>query len=171
MLYCSDLFKEHFGIIMLITSVQELCENIAPGKSLICFDHGQRKIGVAISTSDLAIALPLIIIEEPNPNQHLKKCLTIIKEKDPAGIVIGLPVNMDGSEGPQAISARKFAESISLKTTLPIYLQDERMTTRAADNLLKTMGLKRQKRNQSDDLAAASMTLETVLNLVRSTGK
>lgn len=152
---------------MLTETVQEFNSQLEKSKPLICFDYGSKKIGVAMSTPNLSMALPLVIIAQKNPNQHLKKCLEILKEKSPAGIVIGLPVNMDGSETNQTVEVRKFADLISGKTDLPIFLQDERMTSRAADNLLKSMGLNRQKRNESDDLAAASMILETTLNLLK----
>lgn len=88
----------------------------------------------------------------------------MLQEKNISAIVIGLPINMDGTKSEQTILTEKFAEKLEKRSNLPIFLQDERLTSKAADNLLKGFGLKRKDRNNQDDLAAASLILETVLN-------
>ena len=75
---------------------------------------------------------------------------------------------MDGTKSDQTIIVEKFAEKLEKRTNLPIFFQDERLTSRAADNLLKSFGIKRKNRNENDDLAAASMILETTLNARKS---
>jgi putative Holliday junction resolvase len=70
---------------------------------------------------------------------------------------------MDGTKSEQTTIVEKFAEKLEKRTNLPIFFQDERLTSRAADNLLKSFGIKRKNRNESDDLTAASMILETTL--------
>ena len=82
-------------------------------------------------------------------------------------IVVGLPVNMDGTNSEQTKIVVNFVNKLAKKTNLPIYLQDERLTSKAADSLLRNMGFNRKQRNERDDMAAASMILETTLESAR----
>ena len=80
---------------------------------------------------------------------------------------MGLPVNMDGTNSEQTKIVVNFVNKLAKKTNLPIYLQDERLTSKAADSLLRNMGFNRKQRNERDDMAAASMILETTLESAR----
>ncbi|MCC8468214.1 MAG: Holliday junction resolvase RuvX, partial [Rickettsia endosymbiont of Eriopis connexa] len=83
------------------------------------------------------------------------------------GVVVGLPIDMNGAVTEQTNIVMKFAEELTKSINLPIYLQDERLTTKAANNFLKSFGVKRKDRNNNDDALAASMILETVLDSIK----
>ncbi len=143
--------------------IEEYRSNIGKASILIGIDYGEKKIGLAISSPSRTMALPLAIIE----NLKNATFLTIeeyAQKHKALGFVIGLPVNMDGSHGDSAIRVKKFAEKLGVKTGIPIYLQDERRTSKAADSLLMIAGYNRKQRNSMDDSIAASLILETALN-------
>ncbi|MCP5369958.1 MAG: Holliday junction resolvase RuvX [Rickettsiaceae bacterium] len=149
---------------MIIQTLKEFCQILACGKRLIAIDYGSKKLGIAISDPGLNMALPMKEINETNDQQKIVQILTIFKTNLVSAIVIGLPINMDGSFSVQTEVVLKFADKLAVKTNLPIFLQDERLTTRAADNLLKIGGLKRKERNARDDSVAACLILHTVLS-------
>jgi len=155
---------------MIIDTVQEFCKFFQKGHAVISIDHGLKKLGLAISSPDHHLPMPLKLIEIESDKKKLKEIIEIIKEQKICAIVVGLPVNMDGTKSPQTLLVENFAEKLSRRTNLPIFMQDERLTSKAADNLLKDLGLKRKNRNAQDDLVAASMILETTLNSVRNLG-
>lgn len=153
---------------MIIDTLQEFCTFFKAGQPLIGIDYGQKKIGLAISTPDHQISLPLQLLTGDSEKRKLSHIVEITKNKNICAIVVGLPLNMDGTKSDQTIIVEKFAEKLEKRTNLPIFFQDERLTSRAADNLLKSFGIKRKNRNEHDDLTAASMILETTLNARKS---
>lgn len=153
---------------MIIDTLQEFCTFFKSEHPLIGIDHGQKKIGLAISTPDHQMSLPLELITGDSEKKKLNHIVEVTKNKNICAIVVGLPLNMDGTKSDQTITVEKFAEKLEKRTNLPIFFQDERLTSRAADNLLKSFGIKRKNRNKNDDLAAASMILETTLNARKS---
>jgi len=148
---------------MIIDTLQEFCTFFKERQPLISIDYGQKKIGLAISTPDHKMSLPLQLLSGDSEKKKLNQIAEIAKDKNACAIVIGLPLNMDGTKSEQTTIVEKFAEKLEKRTNLPIFFQDERLTSRAADNLLKSFGVKRKNRNESDDLTAASMILETTL--------
>ena len=149
---------------MIIKNLQSFYEEIKPNKRLLSVDYGAKKIGFAISDHSLHLAMPLKMIHESVLSKQIECIVGLVKEYDVGGLVFGLPINMDGSVGEQALRVQSFAEKIVQKTDVPIFLQDERLTSKAADNLLKAAGYNRKKRNSVDDLASASLILETTLD-------
>jgi putative Holliday junction resolvase len=149
---------------MIINSLQEFYKFFQINKPILSIDYGIKKIGIAISTPDHKMALPLTILIGDSEKKKLQEIVAILKEKNACAIVVGLPINMNGTSSEQTLIVEKFAGKLEKRTNLPIFLQDERLTSKAADNLLKDFGLKRKSRNNQDDLAASSMILETVLN-------
>ena len=148
---------------MIINTLEEFCTFFKLNQPLIGVDYGQKKIGLAISTPDHKMCLPLCMLTGDSQKKKLNEIATIAKEKNACGIVIGLPLSMDGSKSEQTNIVEEFAEKLARRTNLPIFLQDERLTSKAADSLLKSFGLSRKDRNNQDDLTAASMILETTL--------
>ena len=148
---------------MIISTLEEFCKYFSVGKSIISLDYGAKKIGMAISSPDHKMSLPFKMIINDEKNTSINEILTIITNKEICAIVIGLPLNMDGSPSSQTSVAINFAEKIAAKTMVPIFMQDERLTSKAADSLLKSFGLTRKQRNNNDDLIAASLILETTL--------
>ncbi len=156
---------------MIINSPQEFCQFFHKGKPIVSIDYGFKKLGLAISTPDHHLPMPLKIIEHESDKKKITEIISILKEKNICAIVIGLPINMDGTKSDQTVTVENFANKLTKRTELPIFFQDERLTSKAANNLLKDFGLKRKNRNAIDDLAAASMILETTLNSVNKLNK
>ena len=148
---------------MIINTVQEFYKFFYKGRPIISIDYGQKKIGVAISDQNHNMAMPLCLIKVTSENQMLHQIIELIKERNICAVVLGIPINMDGSKSNQTLLTEKFAKKLSNRINTPIFLQDERLTSKAADSLLKSFDLKRKQRNEKDDAVAASMILETVL--------
>ncbi|HJD61458.1 MAG TPA: Holliday junction resolvase RuvX [Rickettsia endosymbiont of Degeeriella rufa] len=151
---------------MIINNLQEFYRLLLPNAPLISIDYGSKKIGIAISNQERNIAMPLNIITEASKKATIASLLEKIEQYKVCGIVIGLPIDMSGMQTEQSAIVIKFAEELTKSINLPIYLQDERLTTKAANNFLKSFGIKRKERNNNDDAVAASMILETVLNSI-----
>ncbi len=152
---------------MIISSLQEFYSFFELNKPLIAIDYGNKKIGLAISSPDHAIAMPHSIIVSYKEQEKLNKIIDFIVKNNVCAIVVGLPVNMNGTNSEQTKIVTNFVDKLAKKTNLPIYLQDERLTSKAADSLLRNMGFNRKQRNERDDMAAASMILETTLESAR----
>lgn len=148
---------------MIIDTLQEFCTFFKLGQPLIGIDYGQKKIGLAISTPDHQMSMPLKLLIGDSEKKKLNEIADIAKNKQACAIVIGIPLNMNGTKSEQTLIVEKFTEKLERRTHLPIFFQDERLTSRAADNLLKSFGIKRKNRNENDDLTAASLILETTL--------
>lgn len=151
---------------MIINSLQEFYQFFQKGKPVLSIDYGLKKVGIALSTPDHSLPAPYIVIEEESDKKKITSILNIIGEKNICAIVLGLPINMDGTKSDQTIIVENFAVKMTKRINLPIFMQDERLTSRAADSLLKDFGISRKNRNAMDDLAAASMILETTLDSI-----
>lgn len=149
---------------MISVTLDEFCQKLTLGKRLIAVDYGSKKLGIAISDPLFCMALPMKELIEANDERKMNNIIRISKENAACGIVLGLPINMDGTRSEQTEILQKFAEKLAAKTDIAIFLQDERLTTKAADNLLKTIGFKRKERNARDDSIAACLILDTVLD-------
>lgn len=133
-------------------------------KPLMGIDYGINKIGIAISDPKRSVASPLSNISSYNSiYQKLELILSLIKKHSICGIVLGFPLSMNSKLNQQTKIVERFAKFLLQSCNLPIYLQDERLTSLAANNLLKCLGLKRKKRNSQDDAVAASILLESAL--------
>ncbi|MEZ5924689.1 MAG: Holliday junction resolvase RuvX [Hyphomicrobiaceae bacterium] len=134
---------------------------------LIGLDLGTKTIGLAISDSSLTIASPLLTIERSKFKADAAALLALAEENDAAGLVIGLPKNMDGSEGPRAQSTRAFVRNLSALTTLPIVYWDERLSTAAAERTLIEADTSRRRRAEVIDKMAAAYILQGLLDRLR----
>ncbi|HHG90686.1 MAG TPA: Holliday junction resolvase RuvX [Devosia sp.] len=132
--------------------------------SLMGLDLGTKTIGVAISDSLRLSATPLETIKRKKFTQDAERLLEIITKNNIKGIVLGLPLNMDASEGPRAQSARAFARNLSGKTALPIAFWDERLSTSAVTRTLLEADISRAKRAEVVDKLAASFILQGALD-------
>jgi len=122
----------------------------------LCVDFGDKRTGLAICDGDEILASPLLVLE--GQKNLCDEILKAAKENQVEGFVFGLPLNMDGSEGDRAAMTRKFADAVRAKTTLPIFFQDERLSTYAAGEKLSQTGLThKQKKNKIDAIAAAEI--------------
>lgn len=126
-------------------------------------DYGSKTIGVAISDVLGLTAQPLETIERSGENKlrrSLARIVEIVREKDIKKIVVGLPINMDGRSGERAALTLEFVEKLKLRVDIPIVMQDERLTTVEADEILDESGVKKQDRKQFIDQIAAGIILK-----------
>ena len=128
-------------------------------------DFGTRRIGVAIGDLERRIASPLTTIEASRDHRiSAQRLVEATLEHEIAQWVVGLPLNMDGTEGPQAKLHRAFAEVLGSVTGRPVHLWDERLSTHGANEYLSMSGLSRQKRKKRRDRVAASIILQSFLD-------
>ncbi len=133
---------------------------------LIGIDFGIKKIGFAITSPSGAAALPHSVLE--NNNSIFDNIKKIIAQHNIVGFVVGIPINMDGSYSESALRAKNFAIKLGDVTSLPILLQDERRTSKAASSLLLLAGYNRKQRDAVDDSVAASLILESAILRMQS---
>ena len=132
--------------------------------ALIGLDLGSKTIGVAASDPDRRLAAGVETIARTNFTADAARLLKLAAERNAAGFVLGLPINMDGSEGPAAQSARAFARNLSKHTELPIALWDERLSTAAVERELIAADVSRKKRAAVVDQHAAAFILQGALD-------
>jgi putative Holliday junction resolvase len=134
--------------------------------ALIGLDLGTKTIGVATSDPDRRLATAVETIRRKNFSSDAARVLTLADERDAVGFVLGLPVNMDGSEGPRAQSTRAFARNLARLTEHPIALWDERLSTAAAERSLIAADVSRMRRAKVIDQHAAMFILQGALDLL-----
>ena len=126
-------------------------------------DYGDARTGVALSDLMCSIVGSTQVVPSRNKQKAIDDIVRIAKENDVGEIVVGLPKNMDGSEGPRAELCRAFAEELKDVTGLPVVMWDERRTTVEAHNILSQHNYHGQKRKNTVDAVAASLILEGYL--------
>ncbi len=126
-------------------------------------DPGERRIGVALSDLTGTIASPVRYIDT-RTEQVLESVRDLCAEHDVGAIVVGLPVSLDGSEGPSAERARKFGAEVGEITGLPVFHQDERFTSHTAETALISGGVSRRSRKEKRDQVAAAVMLQSFLD-------
>ena len=131
---------------------------------IMAVDLGKARTGIALCDKTELLASPLTQINEYNREKLLDKISDLAKEKRVELLVVGLPKNMDGSEGESARNARNFADELAEKTGLPVEMQDERGTTITAHNYLNATDTRGKKRKSVVDAVAATIILEDYLN-------
>lgn len=138
----------------------------ASGK-LLGLDLGTKTIGVAVSDGMRYSATPLETIARSRFTADAARLVELIEENQAVGFVLGLPLNMDGSEGPRVQSTRAFARNLAQKTPLPIVFWDERLSTSAVTRMLIEADTRRDKRAEVVDKLAASYILQGFLDRLR----
>lgn len=142
---------------------------IKPGHELIGLDIGVATIGVAISDTSHLIATPLRTIFRTSFKKDLIELIEILTDRTPCGIISGLPLQTDGSEGKQAEYTRKTAEQIAASLSLPVYFQDERFSSKIIETILvKEADLSRKKRKKIIDSSAAAYILQSFLDCLQN---
>lgn len=137
---------------------------LPPRGSLIGLDLGTKTIGVAASDPDRRLAAGVTTIARQSFSKDAAKILALAEERRAAGFVLGLPINMDGSEGPRAQSTRAFARNFARLTPLPIALWDERLSSAAVERDLIAADVSRAKRKAVIDQHAAAFILQGALD-------
>lgn len=147
--------------------MSDTLEALPPAGKLLGLDLGTKTIGVAISDGMRYSATPLETIKRTKFTEDANRLLELIKENNAVGLVLGLPLNMDGSEGPRVQSTRAFARNLAQKTDLPIAFWDERLSTAAVTRTLLEADVRRNKRAEVVDKLAASYILQGALERLR----
>ena len=137
---------------------------LPPGRALMGLDLGTRTIGVAVSDTFRRIASPLETVRRTKFTADAARLLALAEGRAIGGLVLGLPRNMDGSEGPRAQSTRAFARNLAGLTPLPIVLWDERLSTVAAERALLEADASRRRRAEVIDHVAAGFILQGLLD-------
>lgn len=143
-------------------------ETFAGGRgALMGLDLGTKTIGVALSDGLRTVATPTETIRRKKFTTDAARLLEIAADRDVVGLVLGLPLNMDGSEGPRAQATRAFARNLGGLTDLPVAFWDERLSTVAAERALLEADTSRKKRGEVIDHVAAAFILQGVLDRLR----
>lgn len=149
---------------MICADAEGFAAALPPSGALAGLDLGARTIGVALSDPRRRIATPGNTIRRTRFTADAQALLGLVQGRGLVGFVIGLPVNMDGSEGPQAQSARAFGRNLERLTPLPIAFWDERLSTVAAERALLEADASRKRRSQVIDSVAAAFILQGMLD-------
>ena len=152
----------------MINDSNNFREIIPNNKTILCLDLGKKRIGLAISDINQKIASPYDVIKEKKFSEILIILKNLIKKFDIGSIIIGDPINMDGSLGPKSQSSRSFISNISKDIDIPILLWDERLSTIAAEKSLIEADISRKKRGEVIDKIAANIILQSFLNFLNS---
>jgi len=140
---------------------------LPPSGKLLGLDLGTKTIGIAVSDGMRYSATPLETIQRTKFTADAARLLELIAENQAVGLVLGLPLNMDGSEGPRVQSTRAFARNLAQKTDLPLIFWDERLSTSAITRMLIEADTRRDKRAEVVDKLAASYILQGFLDRLR----
>lgn len=135
---------------------------------IIGLDVGERRIGIALSDASRMLASPLTTIAAQPQPQALERIRQLVREYGVIELVVGLPLTLRGEVGPQAELVQKFATLLETSLGLPVRLVDERLTTAAADQMLRELGVKPDKRKLQIDQVAASIILQDYLDQQRT---
>jgi len=147
-----------------VLPLMEAAKLLPPRGTLLGLDLGTKTIGVASSDPDRRLATGIETIERTKFTADIARLFVLARERNAAAYVIGLPINMDGTEGPRAQATRAFARNLSARTTLPIALWDERLSTAAVERELIAADVSRKKRAAVIDQHAAVFILQGALD-------
>lgn len=154
---------------MPIAAIKELRALMPPKSRLMGMDHGEKTIGLALSTPDLSFATPLKTLKRTKFTENIGEIAAVCREFDVRGFIIGLPLNMDGSEGARVQSVRDFAQNLLREKSLLgfdplIAFQDERLSTHAVEEfLIEKRNMRRDRRKEVIDAHAAAHILQSAL--------
>ena len=142
----------------------EMLPSLLQRATLAAIDLGEKTIGIAISDRSLAFAHTRPVIMRRKFTLDAQALLAQLAVGEAGALIVGLPINMDGSEGPRAQATRAFVRNLLPKTDLPVAFWDERLSTVAAERVLIEMDVSRKKRRTRIDSAAAAFILQGVLD-------
>jgi putative Holliday junction resolvase len=150
--------------VAIFNDLEAFVAALPAGGALAGLDLGEKTVGVAVSDLRRMVATPLETVRRKKFKLDAARLLEIAEDRKLAGFILGLPLNMDGSEGPRCQSTRAFARNLTQLTDLPIGFWDERLSTVAAERALLHFDTSREKRAQVIDHVAAGFILQGVLD-------
>jgi putative Holliday junction resolvase len=145
---------------------RELAAELTFGQRLLGLDVGAKTIGIALSDVGRVIATPTTTIRRTKFRDDVAQLKALVAEFEVGGLIIGLPINMDGSEGPRCQSVRQFAANVLEVIDIPAALWDERLSTVAAERALLEADMSRKRRAEVIDKMAAAVILQGALDLM-----
>ena len=149
-------------------TIDEFKNKLSSGSRLLGIDLGTKRIGIAISDYNQKIATPLQTLDKSKQGKLIDELESIITENDIKGIIIGNPINMDGTYGKSSQSAKDTAINISNKFNIPVSLWDERLSTVGAFNLSSELDINVSKREKDIDKFAAAFILQGALDFIQN---
>ena len=149
---------------MIFEEISDFAAALPPMQALIGLDLGEKTIGVAVTDRFLSVATPLETVRRKKFGVDAARLQEIIAEREIGGLVLGLPRNMDGTEGPRCQSTRAFARNFEKLAPMPITFWDERLSTVAAERALLEADTTRKRRAEVIDHVAAGYILQGVLD-------
>ncbi len=147
--------------------IEEFKKSIGKKSRLLGIDPGKNRVGIAISDENKVVSTPLKTILKKNNSNFLNEIKEIILENNVKGIIIGHPINMDGSTGPSAQSAKDFATFLSKNVSIPVSMWDERLSSQGAFNLSSNLDINVSKKVDKLDENAASFILQGAIDYIR----
>ena len=147
--------------------IEEFKKSIGKKSRLLGIDPGKNRVGIAISDENKVVSTPLKTILKKNNSNFIDEIKEIILENNVKGIIIGHPINMDGSTGPSAQSAKDFAVYISNNVSIPVSMWDERLSSQGAFNLSSNLDVNVSKKVNKLDENAASFILQGAIDYIR----
>ena len=153
---------------MTVLAIEDLATALAPGEIIAGLDLGTTTIGLSLSDKGRRFATPRLVISRKKFTLDADLLLAFAAREEVKAFVIGLPINMDGSQGPRAQATRAFVRNMEQKTAIPFVYWDERLSTVAAERVLIEMDVSRKKRGERIDSAAASFILQGALDRLSS---
>ena len=152
---------------MPIVTLAEFRDAVPRGARVMGLDLGSKTIGLALSDGGLTIASPLVTLARKKFTADALALKDLIDEHNVGGLVLGLPINMDGTEGPRCQSTRQFAANLMEKFDMPIAFQDERLSTAAVERvLIGEADMTRKRRGEVVDKMAAAWILQGALDIM-----
>jgi len=149
---------------MITEAVTEFRDALSEGGRLAGLDVGSKTIGVALCDAQWTFSTAAETIKRTKFSKDLERLKTIISEQNIVGLVIGLPLNLDGTDSPQTQSTRAFTRNVSEAIDLPILLRDERWSTQAVERAMIEQDVTRKKRAARVDAAAAAFILQGAID-------
>jgi putative Holliday junction resolvase len=149
---------------MIVQDKKQFRAALPPSGRVIGIDLGTKTLGLALSDLSRAVATPMLTLERARLARDLDRLAALCAEHAVAGLVLGLPINMDGSEGRRCQATRQFARDLERRLRLPILLWDERLSTAAVERAMIAADLSRKRRGALIDKAAAAYILQGALD-------
>ena len=149
---------------MAVSTIEELAASLSYGQLVAGLDLGTKTIGIAVSDLGMSFAHPRPVLKRRKFTLDAQELLELLQKEKVAAAVIGLPVNMDGTEGPRVQATKAFVRNMEKLTDIPFIYWDERLSTVAAERALIGMDVSRTKRAERIDSAAASFILQGALD-------
>jgi len=147
--------------------IEDFKKSIGRKSRLLGIDPGKKRVGLAISDEDKLVSTPLKTIIKKNNSDFVKEIREIIEENNVKGIIVGNPINMDGSKSSSSQSANDFAKYLSNNISIPVAMWDERLSSEGAFNLSSNLDVNTSKKVEKLDQNAASFILQGAIDYIR----